>query len=129
MTTGIDPPTPQVILPARKRSSLHYLGFGVLYAVAAAGCTAPLFIGIAATALTANGGLGVLVVAAYGVGLALPLVGVTVATAFGRDAFVRELSARGGRLHRAAGVLLVLAGLVQVYVYLFQFDGLSALGL
>lgn len=127
MAADIELPTPTVQLPARRRSGLNYVGFGVLYAAAAAGCTAPVFLGVTAVAFGAGGGVGVLTLLAYASGLALPLVGVTVASAFGRDAFVSRLAGRAKLIHRVAGVLLVVAGLVQIYFYLFRFDGLSSL--
>lgn len=127
MAAGFEFPTLRVQLPVRRDSGLHYVGFGILYAAAAAGCTAPVFIGVTAAAFSAGGGVGFLTLFAYAAGLALPLVGVTVATAFGRDVFVDRLSDQTGRIHRLAGVLLVLAGLVQIYFYLFRFDGLSTL--
>ena len=38
-------------LPERRRSPASFVGFGIVYAAAAAGCTAPLFIGLAGVAL------------------------------------------------------------------------------
>lgn len=127
MAAGVDFPTPTVELPAKRQSGLNYVGFGVLYAAAAAGCTAPVFLGVTAIAFRAGGGVGFLTLLAYAGGLAFPLVGVTVATAFGRDALVGRLASRTGQIHRLAGVLLVIAGLVQLYFYLFRFDGLSSI--
>lgn len=126
MAVGIELPTPTIQLPTRRRSGLNYVGFGILYAAAAAGCTAPVFLAVTAVAFGAGGGVGILTLLAYASGLALPLVGVTVATAFGRDALVGRLASRTGQIHRVAGVLLVVAGLVQIYFYLFRFDGLSS---
>lgn len=126
MAAGYEFPTPRVQLPVRRDSGMNYVGFGILYAAAAAGCTAPVFVGVTAAAFGAGGGVGFLTLFAYATGLALPLVGVTVATAFGRDALVDRLSNRTGQIHRIAGVLLVVAGLVQLYFYLFRFEGLSS---
>ncbi|WP_373189887.1 cytochrome c biogenesis CcdA family protein [Halolamina sp.] len=127
MAAGIELPTPTVQLPTRRRSGLNYVGFGVLYAAAAAGCTAPVFLAVTAVAFGASSGVGVLTLLAYAAGLALPLVGVTVATAFGRDALVGRIAGRTELIHRLAGVLLVVAGVVQLYFYLFRFNGLSSL--
>jgi len=57
------------------------------------------------------------------------MVGVTVAVALGHGAAVRRVGANGGRVSRLAGVVLVVAGVVQLYYYLFVFDGLATLGL
>lgn len=127
MAAGWEPPTPTVRLPARRRSAWGYLGFGVLYGAAAAGCTAPLFIGVALEALSVGPGVGVLVFGAYAAGMSVLMVGVTVGTALGRDAVLARVTGRLDRLHRASGVLLVAAGLVQLYLFLFRFGGVELL--
>lgn len=129
MATGRTLPTPAVALPERRRSKASYVGFGVLYAAAAAGCTAPLFIGVALRALAAGVGLGVLAFAAYAGGMSVLMIGVTVATALGRETLLRRITGRMDRIERTAGLLLVLAGVVQIYLFLFRFGGLAMLGL
>ena len=116
-------------LPERRRGPLGYLAFGVVYAIAAAGCTGALFVGVAAIAVSAGPVGGVAVVGAYAAGMAVLLTTVTVLVALGRDVLVRRLSASGDRVRRFAGVVLVLAGLFQLYFFVFEFQGLSMLGL
>jgi len=129
MVTDRFDPTVHVPLPARRRSPTGYFLFGVVYAAAAAGCTAPLFVAIASLAV-ASGPVGaVATLGAYAAGMAVLMIGVTVATALGRGTVVRRLSASTGRIRRVAGVVLVIAGLVQIYFFLFRFDGLATLGL
>jgi cytochrome c-type biogenesis protein len=55
------------------------------------------------------------------------MVAVTVLTALGRETVVRRLSANTDRITRVAGVVLVVAGLVQIYYFLFVFDGIATL--
>lgn len=129
MAAGWDPPTPSVQLPKRHRSASGYFGFGVLYGAAAAGCTAPIFIGVALKALSVGAGLSLVTFGAYAAGMSVLMVGVTIATALGRNALLNWVTQRIDRIHRAAGVLLVLAGLVQIYFFLFRFNGLQLLGL
>jgi cytochrome c-type biogenesis protein len=129
MAAGWTPRRSRVRLPERRRSLGGFFGFGVLYAAAAAGCTAPVFVAVALEALAAGPAHALAAFAAYAGGMSLLIVAVTVATALGRAAVVRRLSGRVGRLHRAAGVALVVAGLVQIYFFLFRFDGLQRLGL
>jgi len=57
------------------------------------------------------------------------MVGVTTLSALGRDTVLRRLAANTGRITRVAGVVMVVAGLVQLYYYLFVFGGLETLGL
>jgi cytochrome c-type biogenesis protein len=126
---GYDLPTPTVQLPERRRSVGGFLAFGVLYAAAAAGCTAPIFVGIGLQAVAAGPAVATATFAAYAAGMSLLMIGVTVGTALGRDALIGRMRGRTALVERGMGVLLVLAGIVQLYFFLFRFDGLSVLGL
>jgi cytochrome c-type biogenesis protein len=57
------------------------------------------------------------------------MVGVTVAASLGRDVLVRRLAARAGLIQRVAGGLLIVAGVYQLYLFLFEFGGRELLGL
>lgn len=118
-----------VRLPARRRSKSGFLLFGVVYAAAAAGCTAPLFVGLAGVALGAGPVGAIAVFAAYTTGMVLLMAGVTGATALGYDRLLSRLADGGDRVERVAGVLLALAGLAQLYLFVFRYGGLSLLGL
>jgi cytochrome c-type biogenesis protein len=129
MALGYELPTARVALPERRRSAAGYLSFGVVYAAAAAGCSAPLFVGVALRGLAAGPVAAAATLAAYALGMSVLMIGVTVAAAVGRDALLRGLSGRTGLLRRVAGVLLALAGVAEVYLFAFRFDGLRLLGL
>lgn len=129
MAAGYSLPTPRVVLPERRRSGTGFFLFGVLYAAAAAGCTAPLFIAVAAAGLSAGPAGAALTLLAYGAGMSVLMIVVTAMSALGRDTLVKRISRHAGRIERVAGALLVVAGLVQVYFFLFEFDGLAMLGL
>ncbi|WP_338729000.1 cytochrome c biogenesis protein CcdA [Haladaptatus sp. DJG-WS-42] len=116
-------------LPERNRSSTGFVLFGVVYAAAAAGCTAPLFIAVALSALAAGPTTAFATLGAYAAGMSLLMILVTAVAALGRHTLLTKLSQNTGRVTRAAGVLLVLAGLVQIYLFLVAFDGLRLLGL
>jgi len=118
-----------VQLPTRRRSKSGFLLFGVVYAAAAAGCTAPIFVGLAGVALSAGPLGAVTVFAAYTAGMVILMIAVTGATALGYDRLLAPFADSGNRFERLAGVLLVLAGLAQIYLFLFQYGGLSQLGL
>lgn len=126
---GYDLPTPTVQLPERRRSAGGFLAFGVLYAAAAAGCTAPVFVGIGLQAVASGPTTAVTVFAAYAGGMSLLMVAVTVATALGRDALIGRMRGHTALVERGMGVLLAAAGVVQLYFFLFRFDGLRVLGL
>ncbi|RLM57365.1 cytochrome C biogenesis protein [Halobellus sp. Atlit-31R] len=116
------------LLPERRRSVRGYGLFGVVYAAAAAGCTAPAFIAVASLAVASGPTAVVVLLGAYAAGMSVPMIGVTLLSALGRDTVLRRLSASTGWLSRAAGVVLLVAGAVQLYYYLVVFDGLSHLG-
>ena len=118
-----------VQLPERRRSVLGYVLFGVIYAAAAAGCTAPFFVAIVSLSLSSGPAATIVTLGAYAAGMSVLMIGVTMLSALGRDALVRQLSARTGVITRAAGAVMILAGLVQLYYYLFEFGGLRTLGL
>ena len=123
------PSSLHVGLPARRRSTAGYLLFGVVYAAAAAGCTAPLFVAVVSLAVSGGPATTVATLGAYAGGMSALMVAVTVLSALGRDTVLRRLTANTGRINRAAGVVLVAAGVVQLYYYLFEFGGLRTLGL
>jgi cytochrome c-type biogenesis protein len=103
----------------RARGALGLASFGALYAAVAAGCVAPLFLGVLVQAATAPTFLeGAARVAAYAGGLAALLVVVTllVATAQARAlAWLRRLAPR---LERSSGVVLLLVGAYLVAFWL-----------
>jgi len=119
----VTPGSVHVRLPRRERSPSGYLAFGIVYAVAAAGCTAPVFAGIAAVALGAGPAGAVLTIGAYAAGMVALMVLVTVLAAAGRDGVLRLVSARTGAVTRLAGALLVAAGAAQMYLFWFRFGG------
>lgn len=116
-------------LPERRRSPASFVGFGIVYAAAAAGCTAPLFIGLAGVAL-AGGPVGAIATfAAYAAGMSVLMILLTGLTAVGRDQVHRRLSRNTRLINRVAGGVLALAGVYQIYLFLFRFNGLTILGL
>lgn len=59
----------------------------------------------------------------------VPSWGPSTSPALGRDAAVVRLGASTDRVRRLAGAVLVLAGLFQLWFFLFRFNGLEMLGL
>jgi cytochrome c-type biogenesis protein len=124
MVAGKAPTLAHVPLPERRRGPLGFFAFGVVYAAAAAGCTGSLFVGVASLALTGPAS-ALATFGAYAAGMVVLLVGVTLLTALGKETLLRRLSSNTRRVSRLAGAALVVAGLVQVYYFLFVFDGLA----
>jgi cytochrome c-type biogenesis protein len=116
-----------VKLPERRRGPVGYFAFGVIYAVAAAGCTAPAFIAIATFGLSSGPTTTLAIFTAYAAGMSVLMVGVTLLAALGRDALVRTLVSNTKLVTRVAGVVLVVAGIAQLYWFVFVFEGLQTL--
>jgi len=108
-------------LPKRRRSVVGVFVFGVLYAAAAAGCTAPLFVAVLARGLAAGPVLGVGLAAAYALGMSAVLAVLTSAAAVGGSSVVSSLSGYTEHVYRVAGALLAASGLAELYYYAYGF--------
>ena len=111
---------PSISLPLPKRRSSVF-GFGVFgagYALASAGCVAPIFLAVVARSASLPTETAALVLAAYAGTVAVLMVAVTVATGVGLLTNAGRLTAYSGQLKRLAGVVMILAGIAQLYVSL-----------
>ncbi|WP_267164438.1 cytochrome c biogenesis CcdA family protein [Halovenus salina] len=105
-------------LPKRRTSVAGFGIFGAGYAVAGAGCVAPLFLAVIARAIALPAGTAALVLAAYAGIVAVLMVSVTVATGAGLLTRAGRFAAYSGRLEQLAGAVMVLAGVGQLYLAL-----------
>jgi len=105
-----------VMLPERRASVLGFVAFGALYALAATACVLPLFLSITVTSVGLSAAGTALVLAAYAGAFAVLMLAATVAVAVGQEALLGRLAGHAPMLTRAAAVVLVLAGLVQLYL-------------
>jgi cytochrome c-type biogenesis protein len=90
--------------------------FGVSYAVSSLSCTIPLFMTLVASSFVARdatGGMAAFL--AYGAGMALVLMALTLAIALARQGLVHSLRRLLPAIHRIAGALLIVAGLYVAY--------------
>jgi cytochrome c-type biogenesis protein len=83
---------------------------GVIYGFAALSCTLPLFVAALLPALTAGGTAFLTVVATFGAGAAVVLVGVSEVTLLARDTTTRVIRGIGPWLNPILGLLVVGAG-------------------
>lgn len=103
---------------ARGRGVLSLAAFGALYAAVAAGCVAPIFLGVVFQAFAAPTALeGFLYVAAYAAGLGVLLMGLTVAVAVAGQALVSRLNAVLPVVKKAGGAVMVLVGLYLIWYW------------
>jgi cytochrome c-type biogenesis protein len=109
-------PDLHVPLPARRRSLRGFAAFGGAYGGASAGCVLPVFLAVVVQAVTLGPLAAATVVGVYAGSVALPLFVVTILTGLGVDLATGRLAGAGARLERAAGVVLLAAGVGQLVV-------------
>lgn len=110
-------PAANPLRPRDDRRLQTILVFGAGYAVASLGCTLPVFLTLLAAA-GAGGPAGLLAVfAAYGGGMALLLMALSVAAALLNRGLARGLGRVLPHMHRIAGGLLVVAGTYLTYFW------------
>ena len=86
--------------------------FGISYATVSISCTIPVFIAQVVTSFTTRGvASGVAMFIAYGLGMATLMMALTLSLALARQSLVVTLRRALPYVNRAAGVLLVVAGL------------------
>lgn len=108
-------PSVRVSLPRRRNTLPGVFAFGAVYAVAAAGCTVPLLLAVVAQALAMAPLSGAAVVTAYALGVALPMLGTTLAAGYGADILTGGVGISTGAFTRIAGAVMVCAGAVQLW--------------
>jgi cytochrome c-type biogenesis protein len=104
-----------VQLPERRASVIGFGLFGALYALAATACVLPLFLAVSIQSFALSTLETLLVLGAYAGSFALLMLAVTVAIAVGYDALADRARRHGALFTRIAGVVLVLAGIGQLY--------------
>lgn len=115
-------PSFTIALPKRRSSLLGFAIFGGGYALAAAGCVAPLFLGVVARAASGTPATAAAVVGTY-VGVVVGLmIAVSVATGMGVLVGAEVLANRRETLRRIAGALMIVAGFGQLYLSIFVLE-------
>lgn len=109
-------PSTTIPLPKRRSSVLGFAVFGAGYALAAAGCVAPLFLSVIGLAVTSGTTDAAVLIGTYIGSIVVLMVSLTVATGMGLVAGGGWLTAHRDRLERFAGIVLVVAGFGQLYV-------------
>lgn len=109
---------PGVQRASRDRSLLGLVGFGVSYGMASLSCTLPIFLSlIAGTVATGSIGESVAVFAAYGAGMSLVVIVLTVTFGAGRDRVLRTIRPLAARLGTISGWIMIVAGAFIVWYW------------
>ena len=110
-------------LPGVKRSRrdgsfVGLIGFGASYGVASLSCTLPIFLSLIAGAVAGrNYAESLAVFLAYGAGMSLVVVALTLALAVGRDGVLRAVRPVAAHLGTISGWVLILAGAFIVWYW------------
>lgn len=112
-----------VRVPGHTRSSrdgslFGLVGFGASYGAASLSCTLPIFLSLIAGAVAGTSFLeSVMVFVAYGAGMSLVVIVLTLAVAAGRDAIVQRIRPLAAHLGTISGWILLLAGAFIVWYW------------
>jgi cytochrome c biogenesis protein CcdA len=92
--------------------------FGVSYAIASLSCTLPVFLTVVAGQVTQSNLIsGLVTFVAYGLGMALVLVALTVALALGKSSLVGRFRSAMKHVNTISGVILIIAGVYIVWFW------------
>ena len=111
-------PSLSISLPKRRSSVFGFGLFGAGYALAGAGCVAPIFLAVVARAIALPTDVAVLVLGVYAVVVAVLMAATTVATGVGLISNASRVMTHAGALKRLAGAVMILAGAGQLYLSL-----------
>lgn len=107
--------TPKMAKGGRSGTFGSMFLFGVSYAVASIGCALPLFVGNVVLSSKRDGVLtGLINTVLYGLGMGLIITALTVSLALASGGLLKTLRTAMRFVDRAAGVVMVLAGLYLV---------------
>jgi cytochrome c-type biogenesis protein len=107
---GMEPrlPAHPTVRPRRERRLGAMLLFGIGYGAASLGCTLPLFLTLIGASLSGGGKLTTFL--AYGAGMALVLMALSVLIALAREGAARAVRPLLPYMNRIAGLLLLASG-------------------
>jgi cytochrome c biogenesis protein CcdA len=106
--TDLRLPTYFRVQPRRERRVGAMLLFGVGYGAASLGCTLPLFLTLVGASLSGGGKLTAFL--AYGAGMAVVLMALSVLVALAREGAARAVRPLLPHMQRIAGLLLLASG-------------------
>lgn len=108
-------PNPLAARQADRSTSAIFL-YGIGYGIASLSCTLPIFLMIIGSALSASTlAQGIVPFAGYSGGMALVVVGLTLATALLKGALVQRVRGVLPYVNRLSGLLLIAAGAYIIY--------------
>jgi cytochrome c-type biogenesis protein len=115
---------PGVNRTTRNRSLKGLVGFGASFGIASLSCTLPIFLSIVAGTLTTAAPLeSLLVFTAYGLGMSLVVIVLTMVVAAGRDRLVAKIRPLSARLNTISGWVMIVAGVFILWYWITVLGG------
>ncbi len=106
------------IRPEQNRRPKTMFLFGIGYGIASLGCTLPVFLAVIGASLATQGAGGaLLVLVAYGAGMAIMLILFSTGAALVRDGLIRSVRRIMPYMGRITGAMLTVAGLYLTYYW------------
>ncbi len=106
------------IRPEQNRRPKTMFLFGIGYGIASLGCTLPVFLAVIGASLaTAGPGGALLVLVAYGLGMAIMLILFSTGAALVRDGLIRSVRKIMPYMGRITGAMLTVAGVYLTYYW------------
>ncbi|MBO3842967.1 MAG: cytochrome c biogenesis protein CcdA [Candidatus Brockarchaeota archaeon] len=111
---------PYISMPTKisKRGGLFGLYiFGIIYGLAAAGCSTPIFLSILFYAMAKGIINGTVMFITYAIGMGLPLIVTNVLVAEAKELMIKKIVNSTLWLQRISGILLIVVGIYLFYFY------------
>lgn len=110
---------PSLRVPVRglsRRGLTGFYMFGVAYGLASSGCTLPILLSLIAYSIASSGLLvGLVVFIVYALGIATPLILITIVTAQAKQAMLTRFRRLTPHIYKASGILLIMIGAYLIY--------------
>jgi cytochrome c-type biogenesis protein len=106
------------VKPGQTKQPKTMFVFGIGYGIASLGCTLPVFLAVVGASLATQGtGSALIVLAAYGVGMAIMLILFSTGAALVRDGLVRGVRKMMPYMHWITGAMLTFAGVYLTHYW------------
>jgi cytochrome c-type biogenesis protein len=110
------------IKASTRRGYTSLFGFGILYALATAGCVAPVFLGVVSRAVSSGFAGGMAIFLSYALGLSLLLIIVTILVASAKEMMMTKLMRAMPYVGRVGALILIVVGVYLICYYFITFS-------
>ena len=118
LVTGFTlPKFPSVSRAPRRKGMFGLFLYGILYGLATISCSAPVFFSILVYAISQGAGQTLVSFTAYALGMATPLIGITVVLAKTKNTIHKRVIAFVPKLQKLAGLILIIVGSYLIYYF------------